>query len=128
MSLRNLKKRASVATHVLLTVLRQDDICNVETLLRHSFSLLLRETMSGWLRYAAATATVTTPSSIDKIKAACNTSWKERLRLCKSCVSLKVQPPTTNASMNFAENFSQEKTIKKQKRGKAVAVRLKKAK
>ena len=53
---------------------------------------------------------------------------KQPLRLCKYCVSLKIEPPTTNASAKYSEKSAQEKTAKKRRRDHVSKMGLKKTK
>ena len=66
--------------------------------------------------------------TVDVMKDEYDTGGKQPLRLCKCCKSLKIEPPTTNAPTNCIYKAAQQKTAKKQKRTRAVAMGLKKAK
>ena len=66
--------------------------------------------------------------TVDEMKTAYNTGGKQPLRLCKFCVSLNIQPPTTNASTNFVEKKDQERAVKKRKQNDAVGRGLKRKK
>jgi len=66
--------------------------------------------------------------AVDEMKTAYDTGGKQPLRLCKFCVSLNIQPPTTNASTNFVEKKDQERAVKKRKQNDAVSKGLKRKK
>ena len=62
---------------------------------------------------------------VDQMKEKYNTGGKQPLHLCKYCVLLNIQPPTTNTPTKFTEKSAQEKTAKKQKRDNVAAIGLK---